>query len=55
VWGDTVSITVEDNKVVIEPIKNEKPKYNLNELVSKIPSNYKTKEEFNNILGNEEC
>jgi len=52
--GDTVNITVEDDKVIIEPIKHEKPKYNLNDLVAKIPSDYKTNEEFNNTLGNEE-
>lgn len=52
--GDTVNITVENNKVIIEPIKHKKEKYNLNELVAKIPSDYKTKEEFNYTLGKEE-
>ncbi len=52
--GDTVNITVENNKVIIEPIKHKKEKYNLNELVAKIPSDSKTKEEFNYTLGKEE-
>jgi len=52
--GDTVNISVENNKVIIEPIKNNRPKYDLNKLVEKIPFDYKTNEEFDNTLGNEE-
>jgi len=52
--GDTVNITVENDKVIIEPIKQKKIQYDLNDLVSKIPSKYKTKEEFNNTIGDEE-
>ena len=52
--GDTVNITVENEKVIIEPIKNNKVKYNLNKLIAQIPSDYKTKEEFTKTIGNEE-
>jgi len=52
--GDKVNIFVKDNKAVIEPIKKEKIKYDINELVSKIPQNYNPKEEFNTSVGLEE-
>ena len=32
--GDAVNIFVEDNKVIIEPIKKEKVTYDVNELVA---------------------
>ena len=52
--GDNVSITIKDGKAILEPIKNELPEYSLEELVSKIPSNYEAKEEFDTTLGKEE-
>ncbi len=52
--GDNVNITIEDGKAIIEPIRQDIPDYDLNELVSKIPQNYKVKEEFDLILGKEE-
>ena len=41
--GDNVNITMLDGKVILEPIKIEILHYNLNELVSKIPTDYKAK------------
>lgn len=52
--GDNVNITMLDGKVIIEPIKKELLEYDLNELISKIPSDYKISEEFDTIVGKEE-
>jgi antitoxin MazE len=52
--GDDVSITIVDGKVIIEPMKKEILNYDLNELISKIPSDYKTSEEFDTVMGKEE-
>ena len=41
--GDNVNITMLDGKVIIEPMKKEILNYDLNELVSKIPTDYKAK------------
>ena len=43
-----------DGKVILEPIKKEILNYDLNELISKIPTNYKANEEFDTIVGKEE-
>ena len=52
--GDKVSIFIENNKVIIEPIEKEKIKYDINELVSKIPKDYKANEEIISSVGREE-
>lgn len=52
--GDEVNIFVQNNKAIIEPIKKEKIKYDINELVAKIPKDYKAKEEFILSVGKEE-
>lgn len=52
--GDNVNITIVDGKAIIEPIKQNIPKYDLNELVSKVPQDYKVNEEFDTTLGKEE-
>ena len=52
--GDNVNITMLDGKVILEPIKKEILNYDLNELISKIPNNYKANEEFDTIVGKEE-
>ncbi|WP_151949043.1 AbrB/MazE/SpoVT family DNA-binding domain-containing protein [Aliarcobacter butzleri] len=52
--GDDVNITILDGKVIIEPIKKEILNYDLNELVSKIPTDYKAREEFDTTVGKEE-
>lgn len=52
--GDEVNIFVQNNKAIIEPIKKEKIKYDINELVAKIPKDYKAKEEFTSSAGIEE-
>lgn len=52
--GDNVNITIVDGKAIIEPIRQNIPDYDLNELVSKIPQDYKVKEEFDSTIGKEE-
>ncbi|MCG3660648.1 AbrB/MazE/SpoVT family DNA-binding domain-containing protein [Aliarcobacter butzleri] len=52
--GDDVNITILDGKVILEPIKKDILNYDLDDLISKIPSNYKTTEEFDTIVGKEE-
>jgi len=52
--GDKVKIFIEDNKAIVEPIKKEKIQYNIEELVAKIPADYKPSEEFISVMGNEE-
>jgi len=52
--GDRVNIFIEDNKAIVEPIKKEKIKYSIDDLVSQIPSDYEPKEEFTSAVGKEE-
>jgi antitoxin MazE len=52
VSGDKVSILIENHKIIIEPIK-EKKEFNIDELVSKMPSVYKVSEEIDDVVGNE--
>jgi len=52
--GDKLKIFVENQRIVIEPIKKERVKYNIDDLVKKIPQNYKPYEEFDNKIGNEQ-
>ena len=52
--GDAVNIIVENNRVIMEPVKKEKHSYDINELVSKIPPNYKASEEITSYSGKEE-
>ena len=43
--GDKVKVYIEDNRVVIEPIKKRKV-YNIDELVANIPKDYKKEAEL---------
>ncbi|MGA1940732.1 AbrB/MazE/SpoVT family DNA-binding domain-containing protein [Arcobacter sp. YIC-310] len=52
--GDNVNITIVDGKAIIEPIRQNIPDYDLNELISKIPQDYKANEEFDTTIGKEE-
>lgn len=52
--GDKVNIFIENNKVVMEPLQKDKVKYDINELVSKIPKDYKVTEEITSAVGLEE-
>jgi len=52
--GDKLKIFVENQKIVLEPIKKERVKYNIDDLVKKIPQDYKAYEEFDDKIGNEQ-
>ncbi len=52
--GDKVNIFTKDNQVIIEPIKKETVKVDLNLLISQIPNDYQASEEFNTYAGKEE-
>jgi len=51
--GDKVNVFVENHKIIIEPIEQKK-KFDINQLVSQMPLDYKTTEEFNDSIGKEE-
>ena len=52
--GDKVKFFIQNDKIILEPIKKTRKKYNINELVKQIPKDYKPYEEFNNKTGIEE-
>ena len=52
--GDKVKIFIENQKIVVEPIKKERKKYNINDLVELLPHDYKTSEAFSDKMGKEE-
>ena len=52
-WGNS-QVLIEDNKIELEPIKQSIDKYDINELVNKLPNNYKAYKEFYNKRGLEE-
>ena len=43
--GDEVDINIQHGDIIIKPVTRIRGKYNLKNLVSKIPNNYKTEEE----------
>jgi len=52
--GDKVKILIENQKIVIEPLKATREKYDIDELVHNLPKNYKVQEVFENKTGLEE-
>ncbi|NQY22052.1 MAG: AbrB/MazE/SpoVT family DNA-binding domain-containing protein [Campylobacteraceae bacterium] len=52
--GDKMNILIENDKIILEPIKQTRMKFNINDLVKELPSNYKVHEEFDNKTGLEE-
>ena len=52
--GDKMKVLIENHKIVLEPIRQVREKYDINDLVQQLPSNYKTYEEFGNKAGLEE-
>ena len=51
--GDKVNVLVENHKIVIEPMQRKK-QFDINELVSHLPSNYKVTEVIDDVVGSEE-
>ena len=52
--GDKMKILVQEYKIILEPIKQSRKKYNIKELVKQIPPEYKPYEAFDNKSGLEE-
>ena len=52
--GDKIKLFIHNEKIILEPIKKSRKKYNINELVKQIPSDYKPYEEFDSKTGIEE-
>jgi len=52
--GDKIKLLIHNDKIILEPIKKSRKKYNIDELVKQIPSDYKAYEEFNDKTGKEE-
>jgi len=53
--GDEVEIYTQEGKIIIEPIKQVRGKYNLESLVAEIPQEYKSAEvDWGNPVGKEE-
>lgn len=52
--GDKMKVLIENKRIVLEPIKQSRQVYDINELVNKLPKSYKTYEEFDNKVGLEE-
>jgi len=52
--GDKIKVFIENNKIILEPIKEEKIYYNIDDLVKKIPKDYKAHEVFSSKEGSEE-
>jgi len=52
--GDKVKIFVENQKIVLEPVKPKRKKIDINNLVKDIPLEYNASEVFNDKMGKEE-
>ena len=52
--GDKVKFLIQDDKIILVPIKKSRKKYDIKELVKQIPSDYKPYEEFDSKTGIEE-
>jgi len=44
--GDEVNISVKEGALVVTPVEKKRKKYNLKDLVAKIPSDYQTNETY---------
>ena len=52
--GDEMNILIKNQKILLEPIKQSREKYNINDLVKQLPNDYKIYEEFDDKIGLEE-
>ena len=53
--GDEVSVSVENGRIIVEPATKVRGKYDLKELVSKIPQKYQAEElDWGKPVGKEE-
>lgn len=53
--GDEVNVTVQDGKIIVETVNKPRNTYDLKELVSKIPKDYRAEEiDWGRPVGKEE-
>ena len=52
--GDKMKVVIENQKIVLEPIKQSREKYDINDLVKQLRDDYRTYEKFDNKIGLEE-
>ncbi len=52
--GDKMKILIENNKIILEPIKQPRQKYDIRDLVRDVPSDYNAHEVFSDTTGKEE-
>jgi len=52
--GDKMRVLIQNQKIILEPIKESRVKYDIHTLVSKIPQNYQPSEQFETSVGAEE-
>jgi antitoxin MazE len=52
--GDKVRFLIQNDKIILEPVKKPRKKFKIDELVKQIPSDYKPQEEFDTNVGIEE-
>ena len=52
--GDKMKVLIENQKIVLEPIKQSREKYDIHDLIKQLPKNCKTYEEFDDKIGSEE-
>ena len=51
--GDKMEIVIEDNKIILEPIKPTRPKFAIEDLVRNLPDGYDGREVFDDVAGRE--
>ena len=52
--GDEVEISVEDGRIIVEPIRKVRGKYTIEELVAQLPDDYEPEEiDWGDAVGNE--
>ena len=52
--GDKIKVFIDNNRIILEPIKKETYKVNIKDLVKDMQNSYKATETFNNRSGVEE-
>ena len=51
--GDKMKIVIEDDKIILEPLRQARPRYNIEDLVRDIPEDYRGHEVFADVVGRE--
>ncbi len=49
--GDKMNIFIKDEKVILEPLKRERARFDINELVARIPADHTSTEEIPSQVG----